>query len=92
MASRISEEFIYDASFIKMRQITLSYALPRQWLANTPIQGLTLSLEGRNLFFISRDVQNIDPESNYNNSNAQGLEYGTLATPRSYGVNLNVKF
>ncbi|MEM6763784.1 MAG: SusC/RagA family TonB-linked outer membrane protein [Bacteroidota bacterium] len=92
MASRISEEFIYDASFIKMRQITLSYALPRQWLANTPIQGLTLSLVGRNLFFISRDVQNIDPESNYNNSNAQGLEYGTLATPRSYGVNLNVKF
>ena len=92
IASQISEEFIYDADFVKLRQLTFGYTLPAKLLANSPIQAVSISLVGRNLFFISKNAPNIDPESNYNNGNAQGLEYGTIPTSRTYGFNLNIKF
>ena len=92
VSSQISEEFIYDASFMKLRQVTIGYNIPSSVLERTPFQGISVSLVGRNLAFLYRNVPNIDPESNYNNSNAQGLEYGTLPTPRSLGFNVNVKF
>jgi len=92
ISSQISEEFIYDASFMKLRQVTIGYNLPSSILDRTPFQGVNVSLVGRNLAFLYRNVPNVDPESNYNNGNAQGLEYGTLPTPRSLGFNVNLKF
>ncbi|MEM8901296.1 MAG: hypothetical protein AAGC85_24510, partial [Bacteroidota bacterium] len=92
VANQIAEEFIYDADFVKLRQATLTYRFPQRIFDATPIQGLTLSVVGRNLWIISSDVPNVDPESNYNSTNAQGLEYSSFPTTRSFGVNLNVKF
>ncbi len=87
------EEFVYDASFIKMRQIVLGYNLPSSLISNTPFKGVKLSVVGRNLFFIHKNVDNIDPESTYSSRNdAQGFEYGTLPTVRSFGFNVNLKF
>lgn len=86
------EEFVYDAGFIKMRQIVLGYTLPSSLIKNTPFQAVKVSLVGRNLFFIHKDVDNIDPESTYSSRNdAQGFEYGTLPTTKSYGFNINIK-
>ena len=92
VANQIAEEFIYDADFVKLRQATLTYRFPQRIFDSTPIQGLTLSVVGRNLWIISSNVPNVDPESNYNSTNAQGLEYSSFPTTRSFGVNLNVKF
>ncbi|GJM31278.1 MAG: SusC/RagA family TonB-linked outer membrane protein [Saprospiraceae bacterium] len=92
VATNISEEFIYSANMIKVRQASLSYNFPRKMMEKTPFQGLTLSLVARNLFFLYKDIPNVDPESNYQSGNGQGLEYATIPTVRSYGVNLNVKF
>ncbi len=87
------EEFIYDASFIKMRQMTLGYRLPSSFISKTPFQSVKVSIVGRNLFYISRNVDNIDPESTYSSRNdSQGFEYGTIPTTRSWGFNLNVRF
>ncbi len=92
VATNISEAFVYSANMIKLRQATLSYNFPRSLMEKTPFQGLTLSFVARNLFFLYKDVPNVDPESNYSSGNAQGLEYATIPTVRSFGFNLNVKF
>ncbi|WP_439183236.1 SusC/RagA family TonB-linked outer membrane protein [Carboxylicivirga taeanensis] len=91
-SANIPESNVYDASYIKIRDLSLGYSVPKQFLKNTPIQGLTLTVVGRNLFTLHKNVPNIDPESTYNNGNGQGLEYGSLPTRRHYGFNLNIKF
>ncbi len=92
IASEIAEEFVYDADFIKLRQATISYNIPRAWIANTPFDGLSISLVGRNLALLYSDVPNVDPESTYSNGNGQGLEYSSFPQTRSLGVNLRLKF
>ena len=87
-----AEPFIYDASFIKLRELTISYALPAGTLKNTPFQSVSFSLFGRNLLTLYDSVKNIDSESNYNSSNGQGFEYGSLPSRRTFGFGLNVKF
>jgi TonB-linked SusC/RagA family outer membrane protein len=92
IAYTLTDQFVYDASFIKLRQITLGYSVPKKLLAKTPVQSASLSLVARNLLLIYSSVPNVDPESTYNNSNAQGLENFGVPTTRSYGLNLSVKF
>jgi hypothetical protein len=92
-STAISSMFIYDASFIKLRQLTLGYTLPAAWLTKTPIRTLSLSFVGRNLWLVHSNIDNVDPESAYStNAGAQGLEYFAMPTTRSYGFNLRVGF
>jgi TonB-linked SusC/RagA family outer membrane protein len=88
----ITPMFLYDASFIKLRQISLGYNFPRSIVDKTPFQSLSLSLIGRNLAIIDKNIDNVDPESSYTNSNSQGLDYFGMPSVRSYGVNLKVGF
>ena len=83
--------FVYDNSYIKCREITLSYSLPKTWLKNK-VQGLTVSFVARNPFIVWKNIPNIDPDSNYNNTTGMGMEYGSLPSRKSYGFNVNVKF
>ena len=83
--------FVYDNSYIKCREITLSYSLPKSWLKNK-VQGLTVSFVARNPFIVWKNIPNIDPDSNYNNTTGMGMEYGSLPSRKSYGFNVNVKF
>lgn len=92
IAYTLSDQFVYDANFIKLRQLTFGYSLPKNLLSKTPVQSATISLVARNLLLIYSAVPNVDPESTYNNSNAQGLENFGVPTTRSYGVNLSVRF
>jgi hypothetical protein len=90
--ANIHSQFVYDASFIKLRQVILSYSLPAKLFTRLPIKSVRLSLVGRNLAILKRYTDNIDPESNFNNSKAQGIDYGGVPPIRSYGFNLNIKF
>ncbi|SEA41339.1 TonB-linked outer membrane protein, SusC/RagA family [Arachidicoccus rhizosphaerae] len=90
--SSVDEQYVYDASYVKFREINLSYKLPAAWLNRMGIQGASVALVGRNLFFIYKKAPNIDPETAFSTGNAQGLEDLTLPTSRSYGVNLTVQF
>lgn len=83
--------FIYDNSYIKCRELTLSYQVPTAWSRGV-LKGLTVSFVARNPFIIWKNIPNIDPDSNYNNTTGMGLEYGSLPSRRSFGFNLNVKF
>ncbi|PCJ95523.1 MAG: SusC/RagA family TonB-linked outer membrane protein [Flavobacteriaceae bacterium] len=88
----IAEEFVSDSDYIKFRQLSLGYSLPSRLLENSFLKDVSLSLIASNLFYISRSVDNIDPESAYNAGNSQGLEYFGLPSSKSYGLNVNVKF
>jgi len=90
--SGIAEEFVEDADYIKFRQVSFGYNLPESLLQNTFITSCNVSVIGKNLFYFSKSIDNIDPESAYQTGNGQGLEYYGLPTTRSYGVSLNVKF
>lgn len=88
----IDEEYVYSATYVKFREITLTYNFNKNLINKVGLQNASISLVGRNLFFIYKDVPNIDPETAYNTGNAQGLESLSLPTTRSFGVNLNLKF
>lgn len=88
----IAEANVYDASYVKLREVALSYRLPRLWTQKLHLQEASVTLTGRNLWTIYKSVPNIDPESTLTTGNAQGVEAYSLPTTRSFGVNLSVKF
>jgi hypothetical protein len=89
----ITEYFVYDASFAKLRELSIGYTLPQSFLKNTPISAANISLVGRNLALLWSNVPNVDPESAYTASgDSQGLEYFALPPVRNFGFNLSVTF
>jgi TonB-linked SusC/RagA family outer membrane protein len=87
------EVFTYSASNIRLRELSLSYALPGSLLQKTPIQAITLSLVGRNLFFFRNDAVGFDPELTAGTQNSTvGLESFSMPSTRTYGLNLNLTF
>nr|WP_303041794.1 SusC/RagA family TonB-linked outer membrane protein [Muribaculum intestinale] len=83
--------FIYDNSYIKCREITFTYQFPKKWLGKV-VQDMSISFVTRNPFIVWKNIPDIDPDSNYNNTTGMGLEYGSLPSRKSYGFNLYVKF
>jgi len=86
------EAYVYSASYVKLREIKLGYTLPQAWIKSVGLQNATVSLVGRNLLIIHKEVPNIDPETAFNTGNGQGLEALTLPGVRNIGFNLNLKF
>jgi len=85
----INEAHVYDASFWKLREVSLAYTLPQRTTRRLGVHGLTLSAIGRNLWLHSK-APNIDPETAFDASNVQGLEGEQLPTPRSIGFTVSV--
>jgi hypothetical protein len=83
---------VYDASFVKLREIKLIYALPEKLFEKTPIRGISIGLVGRNLAILKKNIPNIDPETANTSGNVQGIEGGVKPTERSMGFNINVRF
>ncbi|MEY2904536.1 MAG: hypothetical protein RJA52_552, partial [Bacteroidota bacterium] len=91
--AQITENLVYDASYLKLREFSFGYTFPRKALESTPFESLSLSIVGRNLALLWSKVPNHDPESGYTVSgNAQGLEFFAMPQTRSVGLNLSVNF
>uniref|UniRef100_UPI003217882E SusC/RagA family TonB-linked outer membrane protein n=1 Tax=uncultured Draconibacterium sp. TaxID=1573823 RepID=UPI003217882E len=88
----IAEEFIYDGSYIKLREVTLGYELPRSLLKKSPFNRVFVSFVARNLAYIFKNTEDFDPESSYNTSILQGMESSAFPNSRSYGCNLVFNF
>jgi TonB-linked SusC/RagA family outer membrane protein len=89
----ITDNIVYDASFVKLREFSFGYALPTSLLNRTPFEAASVSMVGRNLLLLWSKVPNIDPESGYTTSgNSQGLEFFAMPTTRSFGFNINLTF
>lgn len=88
----VDAQNVFDASYIKLRDVTLSYDLPKS-LIGDKLRGITISAFGRNLFAWGLDWKGMDPEmASYGSGNVQGIEGGSLPSTRTYGVNVQVKF
>lgn len=88
--NEIHEEFIYDASFVKLREVTIGYQFPSHISDRMHLRGLSVALTARNLWLIYSGVPNIDPESSYSNGNGQGYEIYSWPTRRSIGINIKI--
>ena len=90
----IIEGGVFDASYVKLREITLGYSFPDRLLRSTPFGRATLTLEARNLALLYSKVPHIDPETNIFGSGAigSGYEFFNVPSTRTYGVSLNFSF
>ena len=84
--------FIYDASYVKLREVSLGYTIPKSVFAGAKINSIYVSMFARNLLTFNKDLPNVDPESMYTSGNGQGFEYGSLPFRQSYGFNIKVAF
>ncbi len=85
-------QFVESTSWVRLRDVTVSYTLPESILSNTPIGSVVVGVTGRNLW-LSTEYSGIDPETNLTgNTNGFGLEYFNMPNTKSVGVNLNVTF
>jgi hypothetical protein len=78
----------YDATFVKLREMRLSYRVPQEITENWPIFNVELSVYGRNLAILHSNVPHVDPEAAVSASNIQGFEGGQLPTERTFGISL----
>jgi len=85
----VVEPYVYDDTWVKLREVRLSFNLPQAIVRKLYATNASVSLVGRNLW-TSTKVPNIDPEFSYTTANNQGLEYGVLPSPRSFGFSLRV--
>lgn len=88
----ITEAYMYDATNIRLRELSFGYSFPKSILNKTPFTKLSLSFVARNLFMIHSKTEGFDPEAAYTSGNAQGIEFGSMPTMRSLGFNINVAF
>ena len=85
--------FVYDASYVKLREVTLGYNIPHRLIKKIKIKNAKISVVGRNLWTIYRNTpQGIDPESGTTSGNGQGIEYGSFLPTRTLGVNVKLVF
>lgn len=89
----ISEAYIYDATNIRLRNVSLTYSFPSSLLKKTPIQRLKLGVSVNNVWMIKSNLNGIDPESVYATStNATGMENASAPTSRTYLFNVTLGF
>ncbi|GAA4826986.1 SusC/RagA family TonB-linked outer membrane protein [Algivirga pacifica] len=85
----VAEEFLYDASFVKVREVRLTYSLPQRWLKASFLERADIALVGNNLFFLHKNTPGFDPQASYN---GRGIEYSAIPTARQMGFNVNLAF
>ena len=89
----LGEAFTYDATNIRLRNITIGYDFDKKLLSKTALQRLRLSLTANNVWMIKYHLEGIDPESvTATNTNATGFEYGAAPTSRTFTFNVTVGF
>jgi TonB-linked SusC/RagA family outer membrane protein len=86
------EGMMYDASFVKLREMKLGYTIPAKLMKSLPIRDVNISLVGRNLFLWT-EVPHVDPETASSNGGTiiPGVESVAIPSARSYGFNISFK-
>jgi hypothetical protein len=90
--SNPNSAFVYDASYVKLREVVLTYNLPKALMAKVYIAGASVSFVGSNLWIIHKNLPYADPEASQSSGNIQGWQTGTLPAVRNYGFSLKVQF
>lgn len=87
-----AEEFVYDASYIKLKELSFGYSFPRKILKRTPFSSLKLSFVGRNLCYLLKHAPG-NPDGGYDTSMfSQALDFAAVPYTRTFGFSINVGF
>jgi TonB-linked SusC/RagA family outer membrane protein len=85
--------FVYDASYVKLREANITFSLPATLMSRLhPLNGVDISLIGRNLWIIHKNLPYADPEDNLSSGNIQGYQVGSYPLFRTVGLNIRAKF
>jgi len=87
-----NKAFVYDAGYVKLREVSISYKLPISLVAKVGLKGAVLSAVGSNLWIISKHLPYADPESGLAAGNVQGYSIGSLPSTRDFGFNIKLNF
>lgn len=91
--SGIASNYIFDQTNIRFREFSLSYNFASDWVTGYGLNSASIGVIGRNLFFLYKEAEDIDPDSSIGTGlSGQGISLNNLPTIRSLGVNVNVKF
>ncbi len=95
-ANSADEMLVYDATVLRLREVSLSYKFPSKWLKKIKLAGAEISVVGRNLWFWAPNVpkySNYDPTTNsYGETNVQGIDYTSAPSTRRIAFNLRLTF
>lgn len=83
---------VFDASFVKLREVTITYSLPTSLFANTPVANASLGVYGRNLWIIHKNLPYGDPEYNTSSGNIRGIQNAAMPAVKEFGFNVRVQF
>jgi len=84
--------YVYDASYVKLREASITYRFTKEVLNSKYIQGLSVSLIGNNLWIIHKNLPYADPEAGLSSGNLQGYQSGVMPTTRNISFNVKVNF
>lgn len=94
---RITSRFVYDGSYVRLKNLSLGYSLPKDFTERIGFQKVHFSLSGQNLLTFT-DYPGVDPEVNYRNNNNErsntnlGLDYGSYPNVKSFTLGVNLKY
>ena len=87
-----AKQFVYDATYIKLREVAITYSIPQRFLDATFVKGAAISLVGNNLWIIKKNLPYADPESGLSAGNVQGYQSSVLPTTRTISFNVKLNF
>ncbi len=91
--SGMAEEFVYDASFIKLKELSLGYSFPKSILKKTPLTSLNVAFVARNLAYLMKHTPGTSPEGGYDTSMfSQAIDYMSVPYTRTFGLSINLGF
>ena len=89
--SNVSGEYIYDQDNVRLRELSIGYNVPGVDIIG--LQSANIQLVGRNLFFLSKSADDIDPEAMLGTSiGVQGMSHYAMPTLTSLGLNVTLNF
>lgn len=91
--SLLPEDFIYDASFIKLKELSLGYNFPSKMLKKTPLTSLNVSFVARNICYLLKHTPGTSPEGGYDTTMfSQAIDYAALPFTRTFGLSVSLGF
>ena len=91
--SLLAEDFIYDASFIKLKELSLGYSFPKSMLKKTPLTSLSVSFVARNLAYLMKHTPGTSPEGGYDTTMfSQAIDFMAVPYTRTFGFSVNLGF
>jgi hypothetical protein len=89
-----SEGSTFDASYVKLREVSFFYTFPNKYIEKTFLNSVRLGIQGRNLWIIHDNVPHIDPEASFLGSSSigGGVEFNSVPSTRSIGFNAQLTF